>query len=185
MKLSVVNPVGRRLWATPQLLVVAFLLVTATSLIIGHRIYQGGEVELAGALLRLFTSSGVYVDVARQDVYFGLTSAEPLGLQMTPECTSAFLILPLVVIAAVLITLRPNITPRVMFSLVTATVTLIAVNQLRIMNLVFLVHWLGTDRGYYWGHTLLGSLVSVLGGAAALVLFVWLATRAPRGRHRA
>jgi hypothetical protein len=39
------------------------------------------------------------------------------------------------------------------------------------------VHEYGTDDGYYWGHTLLGSMVSVLGGAVSLVLFVWLATR--------
>ena len=36
---------------------------------------------------------------------------------------------------------------------------------------------IGVDTGYYWGHTLLGSMVSVFGGAAALVAFVWLATR--------
>ena len=57
-----------------------------------------------------------------------------------------------------------------------AAVAVVLVNQLRILTLVGLVDWLGTDSGYYWGHTLRGSLVSVLGGAAALVLFVlWLA----------
>ena len=85
-----------------------------------------------------------------------------------------------------MITLRPRITHRVLFSLAVAGLALIGVNQLRLLTLVGLVNWLGSDRGYYWGHTLLGSMVSVFGGAIALVLFVWLSTgpahHAPR-RH--
>jgi len=158
-------------------LAVVGLVAVAVGLFIEDAYYRTAEVELAGGILRLFTSSGVYVAAARQTVYFGLTSESPLGLQMTPECTSAFLVLPLLVVGAVMIALRPRIARRVLFSLGVATVVLIVVNQIRILALVGLVNWLGTDKGYYWGHTLLGSMVSVFGGAVALVLFVWLATR--------
>jgi hypothetical protein len=53
----------------------------------------------------------------------------------------------------------------------------VLVNQIRVLTLVGLVQWLGVDTGYYWGHTLLGSMVSVFGGAVSIVLFVWLSTR--------
>lgn len=138
---------------------------------------------MSGGILRVITSHGVYVSTQRQAVYFGLGGPRPLGLQMTPECTSAFLVLPLLLIGAVMIMLRPRITNRVLLALGAAALAVIVVNQVRILTLVGLVNWLGIQRGYYWGHTLLGSMVSVLGGAAALVLFVWLSTRAPKAER--
>lgn len=170
--------------ALPHRLLIAGLVVLAVVLVFGHRAYQAAEIGLAGVLLHLMTSSGVYVDETRETVYFGLGSTHPLGLNMTPECTSAFLVIPLIVVSAVLVALRPAISRRVVGSLALAALILIAVNQLRILTLAGLVAWLGTNNGYYWGHTLLGSLVSVFGGATALVLFVWLATRQPSTHRR-
>lgn len=170
--------------ALTQRLLIAVLLAFAAGLVVAHRAYQAAEISLAGVLLHFATSSGVYVDENRDVVYFGLGSTHPLGLMMTPECTSVFLLIPLIVVGAVLIALRPAITWRVLASLGLAAVVLIAVNQFRILTLAALVSWLGTNEGYYWGHTMVGSLVSVFGGAAALVLFVWLATRQP-GRRSA
>jgi exosortase/archaeosortase family protein len=158
-------------------LLIALLLAVAVGLVLGHVAYQTVEVSLAGVLLRLCTSSGVYVATGQQTVYFGLGSAHPIGLTMTPECTSAFLLVPLVLVGALLIGLRPRIAGRVTGSLAVAAVILIVVNQIRILAMAALVSWLGIDRGYYWGHTMVGSVVSVFGGAVALVLFVWLATR--------
>lgn len=166
-------------------LLVGALIALAVVLVVGHRAYQTAEIGLAGIVLGVFTPGGVYVVAGRQAVYFGLGTTHPLGLQMTPECTSAFLVIPLLLVGAALIALRPRISRRVLFSLAVATVVLIVVNQLRILALAGLVGWLGTDRGYYWGHTMIGSLVSVIGGAIALVLFVWLATRPPKAERRA
>jgi exosortase/archaeosortase family protein len=169
----------------PHRLLIAVLLLIAAGLVVAHRAYQTAEIGLAGVILGMFTPDGVYVVAGRQTVYFGLGSNTPLGLQMTPECTSAFLLVPLVLVASVLIALRPRIARRVGVALAISAVVLIAVNQIRILTLAWLVGWLGTNEGYYWGHTLIGSLVSVLGGAMALVLFVWLATRQPRRRRTA
>ena len=83
-----------------------------------------------------------------------------------------------------MIALRPRITSRVLISLGVAAAVLVLVNQVRILTLVALISTLGTARGYYLGHTLLGSMVSVFGGAAALVMFVWMSTRAPRSERR-
>ena len=64
-----------------------------------------------------------------------------------------------------------------MIALLVASAALIVVNQLRLVGLFGLIEVLGTKSGYYWGHTMLGSVISVLGGASALMLFGWLATR--------
>lgn len=176
------NAATERTSALPHRLLIALLLVFATVLVLLHSAYQAAEISLAGLLLHVITSSGVYIDAGHETVYFGLGTHAPLGLTMTPECTSAFLLIPLVVVAAVLIALRPAISRRVVVSLGVAALILIIVNQLRILTLAALVGWLGTNSGYYWGHTLIGSLVSVFGGAIALVLFVWLATKRPKRR---
>ena len=156
------------------------LLLLAAGLIVFQRAYRTIEMTLAGGLIRLFTSDGVYVATQRQSVYFGLGGAHPFGLRMSPECTSAFLLLPLLLVGAVMIVLRPHITRQVLGALGIALVVLIIVNQLRLLMLVGMINWLGTDQGYYLGHTMFGSLISVFGGATALVLFVWLATRSPQ-----
>lgn len=113
-------------------------------------------------------------------LYFGLGSGDALGLKITPECTSAFLIAPLVAVAAVMVRLRPAITRRVLTGLALGAVLMVFTNQLRITVVVWLVQWLGVDTGYYWGHTLMGSAVSVVGGAISLAAFVWcVAVRKP------
>ncbi|MDQ2739977.1 MAG: exosortase P [Actinomycetota bacterium] len=154
-----------------------FVLVVLTALlVIMQTAYRTTEIRLADVFIGLFDQH-TRVDPSGPTIYFGLGTPKALGLTMTPECTSAFLILPLLVVGAIMIALRPRITRRVVFALAISAVVLILVNQFRLVALVVLVHLLGTDRGYYWGHTLGGSMVSVFGGAVALVLFVWIATR--------
>jgi exosortase/archaeosortase family protein len=159
---------------------VILLVTSATAIVMGHRMYRTVEVVVAGKILDLVTSSGTFVAAERQTVYFGLGSATPFGLRMSPECTSAFLLVPLFGMAAIMIALRPWISRSVLTALGVAGLILFVVNQLRVLTLVGLINWLGTDRGYHLGHTVLGSMVSVFGGAAALILFVVLATRPAR-----
>ncbi|GHE77103.1 exosortase/archaeosortase family protein [Amycolatopsis deserti] len=160
-------------------LVLAMLAVVGV-LVLCERAYRTLEVEVTGGILRLIGDDGVYVAGARQTVYFGLGGDKPLGLQMTPECSSLFLLVPLVLLTAVLGYLRPANTRRLLVSLLVFALVVAAVNQLRMLLIVGLVDWFGVSTGYYWGHTLMGSLVSVIGGAIALVLFVWIGLR--RGR---
>jgi len=160
--------------------VVGALLGVGAALVGWHGVYRSLEIRLAAVLIDATTSSGVYVAPHRQTVYFGLGTDHAIGLKITPECTSAFLVVPLLLVAAAMVSLRPRITRRVLASLGLAVVVLVLVNQVRMLTLVALIGGFGRHRGYYLGHTLLGSMVSVFGGAAALVLFVWLSTRTPR-----
>lgn len=158
---------------------VGVLLAIGVALVAMHSAYRSAEIRMAAVLIDLVTSSGVEVVPGRQTVYFGLGTGHAIGLRITPECTSAFLVVPLLVVAAAMLGLRPRIARRVLASLGIAVVVLILVNQLRVLTLVWLISSFGRERGYYLGHTLFGSMVSVFGGAAALVLFVWLSTRTP------
>lgn len=178
--MSVASAPTAKSWRFSQRWGVFVVLAVAVALVVAERAYRMFEVQFAGVILRVVTSSGVYVAGERETVYFGLSGTDPLGLKMTPECSSAFMLIPLFLVTAVMMWFRPRNTRRLFFSLAISAIAVVLVNQLRVLAIAGLVHWLGVDRGYYWGHTLLGSLVSVLGGALALVLFVWLSTRGTR-----
>lgn len=175
---------ARHVSALPKA-VAGLLVACAAALIVWQRAYRTAEMAVAGGVIRLFTADGVHVAAERQSVYFGLGGDTPFGLRMSPECTSAFLLLPLLGVGAVMVVLRPRITGQVLAALAVSVAVLVAVNQVRLLMLVGLIDWLGTDDGYYLGHTMFGSLISVLGGAAALVLFVWLSTRTRAGTEAA
>jgi exosortase/archaeosortase family protein len=161
----------------PLVIALGALAAVGAVIVLAERLYRELEVQLAGGILNVVTTSGVYVAGDRESVYFGLSGAAPFGLRMTPECSSAFLLLPLLVVTMVMVYFRPANARRLFFSLGISALVVVLVNQLRIFTIVGLVHWFGADEGYYWGHTLLGSMVSVFGGAVSLVLFVRLATR--------
>jgi exosortase/archaeosortase family protein len=164
----------------PGRLAVLAVLAAAVVLVFIERAYRVLEVQISGLILSVITRSGVEVVSERETVYFGLSGATPLGLRMTPECSSVFMLLPLFLVTAVMLWFRPINARRLFLSLAVSALAVVLVNQLRVLAIVGLVNWLGVDDGYYWGHTLLGSMVSVFGGAITLVLFVWLSTRKPK-----
>jgi exosortase/archaeosortase family protein len=168
------DPVGTRVLARCM---AAALLAMAVALVCWHAAYRAMEIRIAAVLIGALTSSGVYAAPQRQTVYFGLGTGHAIGLRITPECTSAFLVVPLLAAAAAMLWLRPRIIGRVLAAAGVGTAVLVLVNQLRLLTLVVLISGFGRERGYYLGHTLLGSMVSVFGGAVALVVFVWVATR--------
>ncbi|GAA3437239.1 exosortase P [Kutzneria kofuensis] len=141
------TPHGR----APSRAVVVLLVAAAAGLVLAHRLYLGIETAPAG--------------LVTQTVHLG------------QECTSAYLLVPLLLLTSVLVALRPQATRKALVALGFAALALIVSDQVRILTLVGLISWLGVDTGYFVGHTLLGSLISAAGGAAALVLFGWLIVR--------
>ena len=152
--------------------------------------FRAAESMLASQTVAALAHTRTAAVPSKAVLYFNLGTDRALGLHITPECTSAFLIAPLVAVAAVMLRLRPAITPRILGALAVGTVMLVLTNQLRITVVVWLVELMGVDSGYYWGHTLMGSAVSVVGGAVSLGVFVWMVgiRQRPRtaasGRHR-
>ena len=120
--------------------VVVLLVAAAAGLVLAHRLYQGVQITLAGLV------------IGARTVHSG------------QECTSAFLLVPLLLLASVLVALRPRITRKVLVALGFTALALAVVDQLRILSPV---GWLSSPIG-------------VLGGVGALVLFVWLTVRRER-----
>jgi exosortase/archaeosortase family protein len=101
-----------------------------------------------------------------------------LGLLVTPECTVAILMAPFLLCTAWNIWRQPGVI-RPLFALAVAVALLIVVNQLRLLTIAWLVRGMGIGSGFYWGHTLLGSLVTVFG---VVLVFLCYAVLLASGR---
>ena len=58
-----------------------------------------------------------------------------------------------------------------------AVALLILVNQLRLVTITWLVRGMGIGSGFYWGHTLVGSLITVVSLACSLAAYGMLLLR--------
>jgi len=108
-------------------------------------------------------------------VWFPTKTAE-IGLVITPECTAALLMVPFIAASALLVWQRVPLA-RPIAGLLVAVASLIMVNQLRLLGIVWFVKAMGFSSGFYWGHTLVGSIITIVGLASSLALFAMLAVR--------
>ncbi len=149
------------------------LLASAAVLVLYQAQYRHLEAVLASVVfghggVRTFTTPDTAI------VVFRIGETMGYGLEISPECTSAFLILPFVVVAAA-IRLGGRVAPgRALGGVALVAVLLVACNQLRVGMIAGLIQNYGLDVGYQWGHLLLGSLLSIafLALSAAVLLYV-------------
>jgi exosortase/archaeosortase family protein len=162
-------------------------LVAALTALLGFTLgvdgrIRGWEALLSSEIVSLVTGTRTGVNPFLAIVSFPQPSGPRTGLQITPECTSAFLVLPLLIVTGLVTWLRKRLTFWPIAGLAVTTALLFATNQVRILAVVLLIRGMGFDEGYYWGHTMIGSLISVFGIGISLVIYVMFAVR---GRHKA
>ena len=120
--------------------VVVLLVAVAAGLVLTRRLYQAVQLDLAG-----------------------LVTGAPT-VHSGSECTSAFLLVPLLLLVSILVALRPRFVRRALAALGFTALELVAVDQLRVLAAAGSLGWLS------W-------LLGVFGGLAAPMLFVWLTVR--------
>jgi exosortase/archaeosortase family protein len=106
-------------------------------------------------------------------VWFAIKTTH-IGLIITPQCTIALLMVPFLVATALIVWFRRRV-GLPLAGLVVAVGLLVAVNQLRLLGIVWFVQAMGFQSGFYWGHTLVGSMITILGLASSLASFAYLA----------
>lgn len=103
-----------------------------------------------------------------------------IGMLITPECTVALLLAPLLLLAAAM-TLGRRLPIRSVVAATSVTVgTLVAVNLLRLVLIVGATHRWGMSA-FRWSHEVYGALVSIGGICLAIVLFLKILTRLSPG----
>ncbi|MFC7486550.1 hypothetical protein ACOCJ7_09960 [Knoellia sp. CPCC 206453] len=161
--------------------VMALLLSSAAALIAFQQSFRHMEAVLAS---HLFDRGGVSTFAGTDDVVvFLLPDSRVFALEVTPECTAAFLIAPFALIGAGMLVRRRLDPARVLLGVSLAAVLLLLANQLRLGVIAGMVTDLGLDRGYQWGHLFVGSFISVVLVAVSAAVALLVIGSGYRGFH--
>ncbi|KPI19837.1 Exosortase/Archaeosortase domain containing protein [Actinobacteria bacterium OV450] len=138
-------------------------------------VYAQAAVRQVEARTAGFLVNTGYLGLHRADtlgptVFLQMSPIEVRGFTFTPECSAAFLIAPLLVIAGGMIAFYHRVSiHRLVAAALAASFVLYAANQLRLVMIAqFVKHW-GVADGYPLSHRVLGSIL-VLG--ALLVAYM-------------
>ena len=156
-----------------RLTAAVLLLGITVALIVFQREYRHLEAVLAA---ELFSNGGIqtYAVPDSGTVIFRLANQKVFGLEISPECSSGFLIAPFTAIGAAMLWRRRLHPGRVGLGVALAALLLVLCNQLRVGMIAGLIDQFGLQDGYRWGHLVLGSLLSIGFIAGSLVLLIWI-----------
>ncbi|WP_066375455.1 hypothetical protein [Herbidospora mongoliensis] len=158
-------------------------LLLGVVLLVDDRV-RGWEAVLASHVVALFARTETAVNSVMAIVSFNEETGDAHGLWISPECTSGFLVVPLLGVTMLILWLSKKTSVWPLAALAVAVVVLFASNQIRILAVVVLIKGLGFEPGYYWGHTMVGSVISVFGIGVALVAYTLLTVRGVRHREK-
>jgi len=140
------------------------------------------EAWLSGHVIRAALAVRAGAVPGAPIVWFAAGHNRFLGLLITPDCTVATLIIPFVLCTGWVVWHQVRLV-RPLAALSVAVALLLAINQLRLLLITWLIFRLGYSSGFYWGHTMIGSLITVFGVVLVFLVYAPLATRKKAGRH--
>lgn len=157
---------------------------TALSLLIYQYQFRHLEAVVAAHMYRLFTP--VLAASRAPILWFGLGTSASYGLMITPDCSSALLIVPLCGLGMLLLVPRRLAVNRVIRGLIVAATVMVGGNLLRIGIIAIAVRYGGLGAGYQLGHLILGSIVSIvcIGIGLTLLTVILVRRRPARGQSQ-
>ncbi len=147
--------------------------VTATILAFQYQL-RHVEAVTAAALYDLTTPA--MAATKAPIVWFGLGQPDGLGLLITPDCSAAFLLVPLFLLGMGLVLPVRLALRQVLSALALATAVLITGNLLRIGAIAVAMRIGGPATGYQVGHLVIGSAISVIFISISLILITIIIT---------
>jgi exosortase/archaeosortase family protein len=136
---------------------------------------RGLEAVLAGHVIALATAMPAGAIPGTPVLWFTLGPHRHMGLAITQACTVVLMTTPFLIATALLVWRRSSAV-RPLVACLVATAMLLVVNQLRILTIIMFLLHMGYG-GFYWGHTLVGSLITIAGGSVTLVVYVLIVVR--------
>jgi len=179
--------------AIPAARLTAIVVLTGLAALLLIFQYQFRHLEAAAAARVYSVIMPTLAAPTAPVVWFSLGTPSAFGLVITPDCSSALLIVPLCVLGMGLAILRKLALRRVCAGLLAAAALLVTGNLVRIGLIAEMVRWYGIGTGYQLGHLVFGSLLSVVCTAASLATLTlivsgrgtrWAARGLPHGRRR-
>lgn len=167
-----------------QLVAGLVVFAVAAWLAFADATFRHFEALIATPITRLFTGGGRTV-TAHDTVYFALGTRHAFGLVITNECTSAVLLIPLLVMMGSFMMFSRISLPRQLLALAVGAALMLVVNILRVAGICWSTYSFGFDPGYKYSHVFVGSAFSLLGFVGAMLLALWILVRTERMRQAA
>jgi exosortase/archaeosortase family protein len=139
-------------------------------------VLRGFEAAVASHVVAFVTSMPAGPIPQTPTFWFTVAPHHEMGLEITSACTVVLMMTPFLIATALLVWRRSSAI-RPVVACIVAVAMLMAVNQLRILTIIMFVLKMGFGGGFYWGHTLVGSLITVIGGSMTLVVYALIAIR--------
>lgn len=138
-------------------------------LLLGQPTFRSWEAGLAALLNGLVGAPTKWV--RGSDIFYvGIGTNRVFALQLVTGCSTALLILPMMLLAAVYVHFGRVRLIHMTIGLALSSVTILIVNMVRLVVVgVYTVH--NGRSGFELAHTIIGSLIVLAGGAATLLLF--------------
>ena len=162
---------GSMLW---RIAVAVGLLVIGVSIMLANSGFRDLEAEGASVITRWLTRTDTVYWQGHQVFMWSVGTSAARGLFITPDCSAAFVIGPLLGIAALVCVGRRLPPERVLFATAIAASAVAAVNIGRVSMIAWATHLWGPQSGFWWSHIVAGSIMTLAGG----VLGLWILVRA-------
>jgi exosortase/archaeosortase family protein len=120
------------------------------------------------------------VQTTKTVVFFGLGTPRAFGLDITNECTSALLLIPLLVMMGSFALFTRLSMRRQLVALFVGAFLILAVNALRVALIAWATWKYGYDPGYTYSHVFVGSAFSLVGFVGAMLVALWILVRTDR-----
>ncbi|MFN2560515.1 MAG: exosortase/archaeosortase family protein, partial [Jatrophihabitans sp.] len=120
------------------------------------------------------------VQTTKTVVFFGLGTPRAFGLDITNECTSALLLIPLLVMMGSFAVFTRISMARQLVALFVGAFLILAVNAFRVALIAWATWKYGYDPGYTYSHVFVGSAFSLVGFVGAMLIALWILVRADR-----
>jgi exosortase/archaeosortase family protein len=118
-------------------------------------------------------------------VFFALGTPRAFGLDVTNECTSALLLIPLLVMMGSFAVFTQLSMRRQLVALFVGAFLILAVNAFRVALIAWATWKYGYDPGYTYSHVFVGSAFSLVGFVGAMLIALWILVRADRKKPAA
>lgn len=152
-------------------LALALVAAGAAVLVSADRI-RGEEAAVASFFAGAVTEGGSAVDRLQATFFFALDTPLAAGLRVTPECSIAYIVGP-VLIALGLLMLLTRLHVRAVLGAALFSLGFLAVtNAARMAFVAWAVYRFGRTTGYWWSHLVIGSAFSVVTIAVSLGLAI-------------
>lgn len=148
---------------------------------------RGFEAALASHVIAWVTSRPAGPMTGTPAFWFTIGPGREMALEISQACTVVLMTTPFLVATALMVW-RKSSALRPVLACAVAMLMLLVVNQLRILTIIMFVRHMGYGGGFYWGHTLVGSMITIVGGSLTLIVYVLIAVRRGtpgRGRRSA